>query len=156
VLSPRRKLISADRHFTAKKSTAWPIPGRGVPNIAPTVEIEAFPGFYVLRVKALGTETRGRGPQAVTISEWIAAIGVRVYDPTHRRQFKARCFSAEFRRGLQTLSYASMCHASTGGNATLTDETTADLYVVIAARRAERGIVREGRALQPAWLIGEE
>ena len=26
---PRRRPIPADRHFTAKKSTAWPIPGRG-------------------------------------------------------------------------------------------------------------------------------
>jgi hypothetical protein len=29
LLFPRHKPISADRHVTAKKSTAWPIPGRG-------------------------------------------------------------------------------------------------------------------------------
>ena len=98
--------------MVAKKSTAWPIPGRGggVANIARTVETEALAGlvervtfhnpdngFCVLRVKARGQRdliTVVGHAAMITAGEFVQMSGAWVNDRTHGQQFRASFLKA--------------------------------------------------------------
>ena len=112
LMFPRRKPISADRRVTAKKSTAWPIPGRGggVASSARPVETEALAGlvervtfhnpdngFCVLRVKARGQRdliTVVGHAAMITAGEFVQMSGAWVNDRTHGQQFRASFLKA--------------------------------------------------------------